>query len=160
MDSALNRNQGWSLAMQLILAILLIATQSYADYIPGRMRLSAEGILPAEKGSGQYRGISRSRVLEYRTDEKGVSHYLVELKGSSRFYEVTKMTQQKCEDVYLAQYREENGAVSTLRLVDRSVSTCDLTNLSIWSAELRSNGERGPSALSLAGDPEHFQMSH
>ena len=147
--------------MRITSFVLLFATLStftYADYIPGRMRRSAEGILEAKEGTGIYRGVKNARMLEYYTDDKGVSHYLVQITGENRWYQVKKVKREQCEDQVLGDSSGRSGEASTLSLTDRSASPCGLAE-ALWEVEILTVREGQESRVLLAGDPEHFQLS-
>lgn len=139
-----------------------IGSLAYADYIPGRTRPSAEADLEVIDTSGVYRDARDVKVVEFTTDDKGISKYILTVDGNAKEFEVRKVRETDCGDVYDAREvgigtEEEN---TTLALRDMSAAICERPVKHIWEVEVITQGEGGQeSRLFVGGDPEHYQLT-
>lgn len=139
----------------LLVATAFLSTSAFADYIPGRTRASAEGVLETLQATGIYKGIKEVQIIQNETDGKGVTGYVVSANGLTQSFKVEKIKAGRCAFSYLA----KNQTDAELRLEDRSYTQCEIRTERMWTVEIRSRQGKETSRLVVAGDPEHFLLS-
>lgn len=140
------------LLLFIIVSALTTAQVSWADYVPGRTRVSAQADLRIDRATGPFERARDAKIVQLYTDGQGVTRYQVIIDGSVEEFTVTKIHAGACDTIYLAQ-----GVESELRLKDHR-ENCQRDGKREWNAEVVTRQEED-SHLVVSGIPEFFLLS-
>jgi hypothetical protein len=139
----------------LTLIALLFSKYATADFIPGRVRASAEAReMRVTEASGIFQGAREASMVEYTTDGRGITHYRLLINGDTFQFLVRAERSLPCEAVVHGSSRPSRSHM-TLRDHSRYRADCRFGRRSFWQAEIKSGGSR----LKISGVPEHFILT-
>ena len=144
----------------LVLASLLILPLSaFGDFVPGRVRTSAEAELSRIEGDGLYHSVSRAHAIQLQTDGKGVTGFHLWLDhGLEISFAVREVEPSPCGRIFRA-ISKEGKSESTLTIEEFSPEKCREDGKLVWKGSLFTKEDGSSSRLMLEGNPHYFVLT-
>lgn len=142
----------------LALTLFTALPQSFADFVPGRVRQSAVAEMEIREATGSFAGARKAQLIQHVQDDKGIVAYTLDVDGRTLKFTVKKFKPTGCGDVTTAEYvQDATGALrANLRLTDMSRALCEIVVNRLWQAEITAKDAQERSRLVIEGNPEYL----
>jgi hypothetical protein len=136
----------------LIALTALLPLYAFGDFIPGRVRTSADAELERLSGNGRFESVQRALVTQLKTDGRGITHFRLALDAAPPIsFQVRGNQHNRCGQTYFAAL---SGA--ELRIDESSPSSCGSEGATTWRATLTTSEG---SSLVLTGTPKFYLLT-
>jgi hypothetical protein len=149
----------------LSLAVLTFSLNSFADFVPGRVRVSATAAMKVVSASGVFEGVKSAVANQLVTDGVKRETYTITLSENKNTISFVAAVYQpsSCGDTVIAVSHDITPVPvqSRMRLKDMSRALCRIAVEDGWvmTIEQRDPSNNQVSVLVLKGNPEYFQLS-
>ncbi|HEY8279458.1 MAG TPA: hypothetical protein VIH99_07545 [Bdellovibrionota bacterium] len=133
---------------------------AFGDFVPGRVRTSAQADLQSERSDGRYKGRHSAQLFQLKTDGKGITGFNFKLdSNASVHFAVVETQTSRCGPIYVAK-TEDRGRVVLMKIRETLPSLCREERNAEWRVLLTADeSPNETSHLLMAGVPEFFLLS-